>query len=100
MKVCELRPKKRVDDITLNVIRLVSERSSKVYGRTRLIREFRVGDGSGECDLTLIDPKEMLAPGDSVRIINGYARPCIGGISLTIGKYGSMVVGRPGGAAR
>jgi len=97
MMICELRPKRRVDDITLRVIRLVSERNSKVYGRPRLILEFRVEDSSGECDLTLIDPAQTILPGDRVRIINGYAKPCIGGIKLTIGKYGSLVVGPSGG---
>lgn len=97
MMVCELRPKSRVDDITLHVIRLVSERNTEVYGRSRLIREFRVEDGSGECDLTLIDPLQSISPGDRVHIINGYAKPCIGGIKLTIGKYGKLEVERLGG---
>lgn len=97
MKVCELRPNKRVDDITLKVIRIVSERNSKVYGRPRLIREFRVEDGSGECDLTIIDSTDVISPGDHVRIINGYAKPCLGGIKLTIGKYGKIAVAASGG---
>lgn len=97
MKVCELRPNKRVDDITLKVIRMVSERNSNIYGRPRTIMEFRVEDSSGECDLTIIDPKDRIVPGDTVRILNGYAKPCIGGIKLTIGKYGRIEVDAAGG---
>lgn len=92
MRVSDLTPGKRVDVMDLRVIRLISESSAKVYGRPRLIRNLRVADDSGECDLSLMDPTVSPSPGDLLRLVNGYVRRRPGGITLTLGKFGRLEV--------
>jgi hypothetical protein len=92
MRVSELRPGKRVEQMELRVVRLISERAAQVYGRQRLILELRVADESGECDLSLLDPTINPAPGSAIRLQNGYVRRKPGTLTLSLGKTGRLEI--------
>jgi len=95
MQVSQLRPRGKVDEITVRVLKLLQDRRvrSRYSDRELWLQEFRVSDGTGEADLLLWeDDCGKVMPSDLVRVTNGYCLPRKGPVKFTPGKYGSMEV--------
>ena len=95
MKIRDLRPRASVDQITVRVVKLLSDRKvrSKHSDRELWLQEFRVQDDTGEAVLVLWEEDcGVVQPEDLVKITNGYVKPSNNGVRLTPGKYGRMEV--------
>lgn len=95
MKIQDLRPRASIDQITVKVIKLLSDRKvrSKHSEHELWLQEFRVKDDTGEAVLVLWeDDCGRIQPEDLVKIIHGYVKPSSNGVRLTPGKYGKMEV--------
>jgi len=96
MKINDLRPRASIDQITVKVIKLLSDRHvrSKHSDKELWLQEFRVKDDTGDAILVLWEEDcGRVEPDDLVKIVNGYVKPSSnGGMRLTPGKYGSMEV--------
>ncbi|UCH89776.1 MAG: hypothetical protein JSV49_03780 [Thermoplasmata archaeon] len=95
MKISDLRPLIKVEEIEVEVIEKAEPRTVTTrFGNQELrVCDAKVKDETGEVQLTLWNDEIELVPLNSrIRITNGYVKEWNGALQLSAGKYGKIDV--------
>ncbi len=93
MQIKDLKPKQPVDQVTAKVVDKGEARTFEKFGKHGRVCSAVLKDETGECSLTLWnDEIEKIAPGDTVKITNGWVSEYQGQLQLSPGKFGKMEV--------
>ncbi|RMF05117.1 hypothetical protein D6764_05515 [Candidatus Woesearchaeota archaeon] len=93
MKVSELQPRQGKVEITGKVTEVGQVREFQKFGNTGRVANAKLQDESGEITLTLWNEQiDMVKPGCTVRISNGYVSEWQGEKQLSTGRFGKLEV--------
>jgi replication factor A1 len=95
MKISDLRPLVKVDEIEVEVFEKAEPRTvNPRFGNQELrVCDAKVKDETGEIQLTLWNDEIDLVPLNSkIKITNGYVKEWNGALQLSAGKYGKIDV--------
>jgi len=95
MKVSDLRPLVKVDDIELEIFEKAEPRqvTTKFGNKELTVCDAKGKDETGEIQLTLWNEEIELVPLNAkIRITNGYVKEWNGALQLSAGKYGKIEV--------
>ena len=95
MKISDLRPLAKVEEIEVEVIEKAEPRTvNPKFGNKELtVCDAKVKDETGEIQLTLWnDEIDQVQANTKIRITNGYVKEWNGALQLSAGKYGKIEV--------
>ena len=95
MKISDLRPLAKVEEIEVEVIEKSEPRTvnTKFGNKELTVCDAKVKDETGEVQLTLWnDEIDQVQANTKIRITNGYVKEWNGALQLSAGKYGKIEV--------
>lgn len=92
MKIVDLKPGMRAINIEGKIESLTEPRTVNLRsGGTAQVADAMISDETGNTKLSLWDDQiNMVKPGDTIQIENGYTQEFRGDVSLNIGRYGKL----------
>ncbi len=100
MNVKDLQARQGKVDITLKVEDKEEPRSFAKFGKEGRVCNCTTSDETGRIKVTLWNEQvDMINPGDTIKITNGYVSEWQGELQLSTGKFGQLDVVEKGSAA-
>ena len=95
MKISDLRPLAKVDEIEVEVVEKAEPRTvnTRMGNKELTVCDAKVKDETGDIQLTLWnDEIDLVQANQKIRITNGYVKEWNGALQLSAGKYGKIEV--------
>lgn len=93
MAIKDLQIRQGKVEITVEVTEVSEAREFEKFGRKGRVANAKVKDATGEITLSLWNEQvDLVKPGQTIRIINGYVSEYQGEPQLTAGRYGKLEV--------
>ena len=93
MAIKDLQIRQGKVDITVEVVDISEPREFEKFGKKGKVASAKVKDATGEITLSLWnDQVDLVKPGQTLKIINGYVSEFQGDPQLTTGKFGKLEI--------
>src|SRR3989338_5101437 len=93
MAIKDLQIRQGKVDITVEVVDISEPREFEKFGKKGKVASAKVKDATGEITLSLWnDQVDLVKPGQTLKIINGYVSEFQGEPQLTTGRFGKLEI--------